>query len=160
MTGLRRQTELPDGVERLATRVIGCAIAVHRSLGPGLVEKLYEEAMAVELEVANIPAQRQARFDVVHRDRVIGLHVIDLLIDRSIVVELKSTERLNDLSRAQTISYLRIADAPLGLIINFNSPVLKDGIIRIFNPMWSGLQRADRASATRSPHSPPSASIP
>ncbi len=116
--------------------------------------------MVIELELANVAVQRQARFDVLHRGRIIGLHVIDLLIDRSIVVELKSTDRLNDLARAQTISYLRIADAPLGLIINFNSPILKDGIIRVFNPMWSGFQSSDRASIPRSPQSPHSATMP
>lgn len=129
---------LPVEIERVSHAVIGCAIEVHRSLGPGLLEKLYEEAMVVELQHVGLMHQRQARFDVRHRGVVVGVHVVDLIVAGSVLVELKSAEAIHDAHVAQVISYLHITNMPLGLLINFNAPVLKAGLKRVINTHWCG----------------------
>ncbi|MGH7131968.1 MAG: GxxExxY protein [Phycisphaerales bacterium] len=138
-TSMRRQTELPAKVEDLARRVIGCAIEVHRRLGPGLLEKVYERALEIELRRAGISARTQVTVPVYYRDEKIGEHVLDMDAEGLIVLELKSAEAVSVVHRATVISYLRVADRPLGLIMNFNTAVLKDGIERFVNLDWSGL---------------------
>jgi GxxExxY protein len=91
----------------ISRHVVGAAIEVHRSLGPGFLEGVYEEALAIELEVRGIPFQRQVRFPVSYRDRCIGESRLDFLIDEEVVVELKEVEALRPIHRAQVLSYLR-----------------------------------------------------
>ena len=115
----------------LTERIIGCAIEVHRELGPGLLESVYHAAMRVELEHAGIRYRAEVPIPVVYRDRIIGEHRLDLFVDDSVVVELKTVQRLDPVFDAQLLTYLRLTGARVGLLINFYSRVLKDGIRRL-----------------------------
>jgi len=116
--------------DKLTEKIIGCAIAVHRELGPGLLESIYESALAIELEDAGIKFCRQMVVPVHYKGRTIGEHRLDLLVDDGVVVEIKSVERHDPVFEAQVLSYLKMAGKHVGLLINFNSKLLKDGIRR------------------------------
>jgi len=113
-------------------------MAVHRALGPGYLENIYEEAMAIELELLGVPFERQHAFSVSYRDHEIGLSRLDFWVDGQVVVELKAVEALIPVHHAQVLSYLRMTRTNLGLLINFNVPLLKNGIRRIVqsNQPW------------------------
>jgi GxxExxY protein len=132
-TGDDLHQELPE-VWRVHTgRIIGCAIEVHRHLGPGLLEKVYEDAMEYELQAAGVAVQRQLAFRVPYKGVLLSEQRLDLLIEGRVVVELKCIEKVNDLHLAQLVSYLRCGNYPLGLLINFNVNQLKQGIYRRIN---------------------------
>jgi GxxExxY protein len=117
--------------ERLSQRIIGCAIEVHRELGPGLLESVYEAALSRELSREGIAFQRQLALPVVYKGEVLGLDFrIDILVEDLVIVELKSVEKLLPIQEAQLLTYMRLARKGLGLLINFNVPLLKDGIVR------------------------------
>ncbi len=118
------------GQDPLTERIIGCAIAVHRELGPGLLESNYEAAMAVELEHQGLRCARQVVFPVMYRGQQIGEHRLDLIVEDAVVVELKSVERMDRIFEAQILTYLRISGKRVGLLINFNSRLLKEGVKR------------------------------
>ena len=111
--------------------VIGCAIEVHRHLGPGLLESVYEAAMAVELELRQLPFQRQVSVPLYYKGILLSDHRIDLVVDRRIVVELKCVSRQDPVHTAQVMTYLRVLNLRLGLLINFSGPVLRQGIKRV-----------------------------
>jgi GxxExxY protein len=115
----------------LAERIIGCGIAVRRALGPGMLESVYESALCLELEAAGIPFARQIGIPLYYRGTLISEHRPDLAVDDLIVVEIKSAERLNQVYTAQVLTYLRVRGLKLGLILNFNSAYLKDGLKRV-----------------------------
>jgi GxxExxY protein len=117
-------------LNKLTERIIGCALEVHRQLSPGLLESVYESAMCIELELAGLEYERQRMVPVVYKGRPIGDHRLDLLVEDTLSVELKSVERLDPLFQAQVLSYPRLTGKPLGLLINFNSRLLKEGIHR------------------------------
>ncbi len=114
----------------LTERIIGCAIEVHRTQGPGLLEATYESALCVELEDHGIKFSRQVPVPVVYKGRNIGEYRIDLLIEDTIIVEIKSVERMDPVFDAQLLTYLRVTSKQVGLLINFNSRLVKDGIKR------------------------------
>ena len=122
--------EFAEKRDPLTERIIGCAIEVHRVLGPGLLETSYEAAMAIELESARLPFQRQLIIPVSYKGRPIGEHRLDFLIDNAVVLELKSVERFDPIFEAQILTYLRLSGKNRGLLINFNSRLLKDGVKR------------------------------
>jgi len=126
-----KRTEPSAAVDQLAREVIGAAIEVHRVLGPGFLESVYEEAVAIELAVRNIPFERQVAIGVEYRGQQIGEGRLDLLVGGAVIVELKAVEALAPIHTAQVISYLKTTGHLLGLLINFNVPVLKEGIRRI-----------------------------
>ncbi len=115
----------------LARAVIDAAVEVHRSLGPGFVESIYEEALAIELNARSIPFERQKVISVNYKERRIGEGRLDLLVASQLLVELKAVETLAPIHKAQIISYLKAAGLQLGLLINFNVPVLRSGIQRV-----------------------------
>jgi len=115
----------------LTERIIGAAIEVHRVLGPGLLESIYEEALCIELKLRGIPFQRQVEVDVVYKGQVIKGQRLDLLIDAEVVVELKSVARLPDVVTAQVLSYLKATGLKRALLINFGCTRLVDGITRL-----------------------------
>jgi len=117
--------------DELARATIGAAIEVHRHLGPGYLESVYEEALAVELAERRIPFSRQPEITVEYKGAKIGKARLDLLIDNRLIVELKTVDQLLAIHKAQVISYLRATGMPLGLLINFNVVVLKQGIKRV-----------------------------
>ena len=117
-------------INALTEKIIGCAIEVHRQLGPGLLEGTYEAALAIELEIAGIHSERQLIFPVVYKGRKIGEYRLDFLVDKQVVVEIKSVERFDPVFEAQVLTYLRVTGARVGLLINFNSRLLHEGIKR------------------------------
>jgi len=118
-------------LEDLARAVVDAAIEVHRELGPGYVEGVYEEAMAVELRIRAISFDRQRPVAMTYKGHSVGGGRIDLLVGDRLIVELKAVEKLLPLHKAQVISYLKARRSSLGLLINFNERLLKDGIQRI-----------------------------
>src|SRR5215211_781333 len=114
----------------LTRRIIGCAIEVHRSLGPGLLEKLYKEAMAIELEMSGLKVERNVKIPVEYKGMSIGDYFIDLLVEDTVILELKSVERHDSIFEAQILSYMKLTNKKIGLLINFNSKMVKDGIKR------------------------------
>ena len=119
-----------DDINKLTEKIIGCAIEAHRHLGPGLLEATYEAALCVEFEEAGLKYQRQPVFPVVYKGRTIGEHRLDLLVENAVVVEIKSVERFDPVFEAQALTYLRITGKKLGLLINFNSKLLRQGVKR------------------------------
>ena len=115
----------------LTERIIGCAIAVHRALGPGLVEATYEEALCIELADERLTFLRQVGVPITYRGRLIGEYRPDLVVEETVVVEIKSVERLIGLHQAQLLAYMRILRLPVGLLLNFNGETLRSGIRRL-----------------------------
>lgn len=114
--------------------VLGCAIRVHKVLGPGLLEGAYEACLAHEITKAGLSCQRQLILPVIYDNQKIDLgYRLDLLIEERVVVEIKSIERLGDIHRAQLLSYLRLGGYRLGYVLNFNVLRMKDGIGRLVN---------------------------
>jgi GxxExxY protein len=128
-----RKRRLPEGEmhDELTERVIGAAIEVHRHLGPGLTESLYEAALCHEFDLRGISYARQVEFDVKYKDKIIGKSRIDLLVANGLIVELKACDAINSIHRAQCITYLRVTGKSISLLINFNVEILKDGIKRV-----------------------------
>ena len=110
--------------DELSGQVIAAAIEVHRQLGPGFLEGVYEQALRIELADRGIPFESQKSIKVCYGGRVVGIHVIDLLVADSLVVELKAVKDLEDIYYAQVKSYLRAMDLKVGLLMNFNSATL------------------------------------
>jgi len=124
---------IPAGEESdaLTEAIIGAAIEVHRHLGPGLNEVLYESALCYEFELRGIGYSRQVETDVVYKGKVIGQTRLDLVVSDRVIVELKACESLSPIHRAQCITYMTITGIKVSLLINFNVPILKDGIKRV-----------------------------
>ncbi|MEN8175428.1 MAG: GxxExxY protein [Pseudomonadota bacterium] len=118
-------------LDQLASRTIGAAIEVHRHLGPGYLEQVYEEALTIELRTREIPHRRQVEFGVNYKGNSVGKNRLDFLIGERLIVELKSVATLNSVHKAQVISYLKSTTLQLGLLINFNVAVLNRGIQRV-----------------------------
>jgi GxxExxY protein len=125
--------EPDEELDELARSVIGAAIEVHRRLGPGLDEALYHGGLCVELRLRLLPFGRQVEVPVSYKGEVIGKRKLDLLVGGRLVVELKAVEVLTALHTAQLRTYLKITNLRLGLLINFNTIILKDGIKRVIN---------------------------
>lgn len=134
MAGRMRQYNLDPELERWTNTVIGAAIEVHRILGPGHLEAMYIAAMCVEFTLRNIPFDRQHHVRLTYKNVTIGEGFVDLLVAGMLVVELKAVVELLPVHEAQVISYLKLTSCKLGLLINFNVPMLKDGIRRLVHP--------------------------
>jgi len=117
--------------DELTGTIIGAAIEVHRVLGPGLLESIYEEALCHELSLRGLAAKRQVEVDVVYKDQIIKGQRLDLLVEGEVVVELKCVSRLPEVAQAQTLSYLKATRLKRALLINFGEKRLVDGIKRI-----------------------------
>jgi GxxExxY protein len=117
--------------DELSRKVIGCAIEVHRNLGPGLLESTYRQCLACELSRANIPFQMEVPIPVRYKElRLDCGYRIDLLVKGDLIVEIKSIETLLPIHQAQILTYMRLAKVPIGLLINFNLTKLQNGIKR------------------------------
>ena len=122
----------PDaGLDRLAYRVIGCALEVHKHLGPGFLESVYEEALSLELQRQEISFARQHEVAIDYKGDPVGMGRLDFLVDEQLIVELKATDALAPIHTAQVLSYLRMTGCKLGLLINFNVTMLRQGVERI-----------------------------
>jgi len=122
----------PDSdFNELTHAVIGAAMEIHRELGPGYLEGVYEHAMCVELALRGIPFVRQRPFPVVYKGQLVGEGRLDLLVREILVVELKAVDALLPVHKAQALHYLKALDLPLALLINFKVPILRAGVQRI-----------------------------
>ena len=117
--------------DALTGKIIGAAIEVHRLLGPGLLESIYEEALCHELTLRGIEFERQVEVDVIYKGHVIKGQRLDVLVEREVIVELKAVSRLPDVAKAQTLSYLKATSLKRALLINFGDKRLVDGITRL-----------------------------
>ena len=122
-------------LNQLSYQIINAAINIHKELGPGLLESVYQSCMVIEFRYMNIKAESEVALPVIYRGEKVqeeGFR-IDLLVEDTVIVELKSVVKLKDVHKKQLLTYLRIANKPLGLLINFNEAILKNGINRIIN---------------------------
>ncbi|MBA3938055.1 MAG: GxxExxY protein [Planctomycetes bacterium] len=122
-----------ENLNALTEAVIGAAIEVHRHLGPGFLEAVYEEALVREFHRARIPCERQVMVPVWYKGDMVGEARLDLLVDKKLILELKAVESMAAVHHAQMISYLRATTLTLGLLINFNVSNLLQGVRRIAN---------------------------
>jgi GxxExxY protein len=120
-----------ENLDALGKHIVDCAFQVHKTLGPGLTENIYAEAFACELEDKNIAFEREKNIPVQYKNRKLNVNYrLDLLIENSIIVELKCVEKLLPLHEAQILTYLKLTNLRLGYLINFNVPIIKEGLKR------------------------------
>ena len=122
----------PSQNDLLTEKIIGFAIEVHRHLGPGLLESAYEECLCYELTQSGLVFRRQVPLPIVYK----GVHLdcgyrLDLVIEQQVILELKTVERLLPIHDAQLLTYMKLSSIPTGLLLNFNTPILKDGLRRL-----------------------------
>jgi GxxExxY protein len=123
------QKEFP--LKDITEKIIACAIEVHSTLGPGLLESVYEEALAHEFTLRGINYEKQKEINLKFKGKEIGKHRIDFLVENEVVLELKAVESMHNIFEAQILTYLRAMNKRVGLLINFNVERLKDGIKRL-----------------------------
>ena len=122
---------IPAELNKLATRVIGAALEVHRELGPGYLESVYDAALEIQFRENGIGYERQKPIAVSYKGQLVGQARLDFYIESMLVLEVKAVESLAPVHRAQLISYLKITHCRIGLVINFNERLLRDGIMRV-----------------------------
>jgi len=121
-------------VNDLTGGVIGAAIEVHKALGPGLMESTYEECLCIELELRNLPYERQREIPITYKGVNLDCaYQLDIVISNQLIVELKACESIQPIHEAQLLTYLKLSGIKVGLLINFNVPALKEGIKRLVN---------------------------
>ena len=122
-------------INEISSKIIKAAITVHRELGPGLLESVYQACMLIELLNLRMEVQSEVNLPIVYRKQEVEGQVfrLDLLVDNKVIVELKSVYKIEPVHKKQLLTYMRLAQKPLGLLINFNEVLLKDGITRIIN---------------------------
>ena len=121
-------------LNNLSRQILGSAIEVHRLLGPGLLESAYEECLCREFSIRSIQFERQKTLPVEYKGIKLDCgYRLDLVVENTTVVELKSVAKIEPIHKAQLLTYLKLARLPLGLLLNFNVPVMKNGILRIVN---------------------------
>ncbi|GAB1856670.1 GxxExxY protein [Flavobacteriaceae bacterium MHTCC 0001] len=119
---------------KLTELIIGCAIEVHRTLGPGLLESAYQECLLFELKSKGLKVKKELALPIQYKDITLNHgYRIDLLIEDKVVIELKTVETFTDVHTAQILTYMRLGNYPLGLLINFHTKLLKNGIKRFIN---------------------------
>lgn len=122
---------MPTNLDELGRQIVDSCFQVHKNLGPGLLENIYEEALACELSDRNIPFETQKIVPIQYKHHHLkAIYKLDLIIDGKIVVELKCVERILPIHEAQILTYMKLTQTRLGFLINFNTPVIKDGIKR------------------------------
>lgn len=131
---IERMSKVEEAAQRdpLTARVIGAAIEVHRELGPGLLESTYEACLTFELAARGLHVQRQTELPVIYKGQRIDCgYRIDLVVEREVVVELKAIEAITSVHEAQLLTYLRLSGLRVGLLLNFNVKLLKNGLVRM-----------------------------
>jgi GxxExxY protein len=112
--------------------IVGASLEVHRNLGPGLLESVYEECLLYELKERDLFVAAQARVPVIYKDKILDCHFrIDIWVERKVIIELKAVEVINPIHMAQMITYLKLTGNHLGMLINFNEALIKNGIKRV-----------------------------
>jgi GxxExxY protein len=126
--------DIKDKSNHISNIIIGSAIEIHKTLGPGLLESVYEDCLCYELSQQKIEYARQVNLPLTYKDAKINAGLrIDLIVDDLVIVELKAVEKVIPVHKSQLLTYLKITKKWLGLLINFNVPILKDGVERIVN---------------------------
>jgi GxxExxY protein len=126
--------ELSEEINNLSYQIIGCAIEVHKILGPGLLESAYQKCLIFELKKAGFKVEKEISLPITYKSIELDhSYRIDILVNNQIVIELKTVEELTEVHKAQVLTYLKLGDFPLGLLINFNSKILKNNIKRYIN---------------------------
>ena len=125
---------IPERVNHLSSIIFDCALTIHRKLGPGLLENIYEECLVYELRSRGLKIESQVSLPIVYQElKIENAYRIDILVEDSIIIEIKAVEAIQPVHEAQLLTYLRLTNHRLGLLINFNSPLIKDGIRRMAN---------------------------
>ena len=123
-------------INELSSKIIGAAIEVHKALGPGLLESAYEECLGLELGLRGASLERQKPLRVEYKGRKLDCgYRLDMVVENAIILELKSCEKIEPIHRAQLLTYLKLSGLNLGLLLNFNVTVMRDGIVRIVNKL-------------------------
>ena len=123
-------------INELSSKIIGAAIEVHKTLGPGLLESAYEECLCHEFGLRGLSNARQKPLPVTYKGIELDCgYRLDIVVENLIILELKSSEKIEPIHKAQLLTYLKLSDLHLGLILNFNVPFMKDGIVRIVNKL-------------------------
>lgn len=123
-----------ESLNRITESIIGASIEVHRALGPGLLESAYEACLTFELVQRGLKLEQQKHLPVIYQEVKLDCgYRLDLLVEEAVIVEIKAVDRLAPIHKAQLLSYLRLSGCKVGLLINFNVKVLKDGIRRVVN---------------------------
>jgi GxxExxY protein len=118
-------------INQITEKIIGCSIEVHKQLGPGLLESAYEECLYYELKSIGLNVKKQLALPLIYKDiKLDAGYRIDLLVENKVIVEIKSVDALAEIHKAQLMTYLKLADIKVGLLLNFNVVRLKDGIVR------------------------------
>lgn len=144
-----KHRDIPPELNDLTRQIVGCAIEVHRALGPGLLERLYEQAFEHELRLQNLHVDRQVPVTLAYKGLDLSGQFLDLVVAGRVVVELKAVERVADVHLAQLVSYMHAGRYPLGLLINFHVPVLRSGVFRRVNRSALTIQGIPSASSAR-----------
>ena len=123
-----------EEVNKITGKILECAYKVHTELGPGLLESAYEECLAYELAKSGLKIEKQKPLPLIYEEVKLEIgYRIDILVENQVVIEIKSVEKLNDVHTAQTLTYLKLSECKVGLLINFNVKSLKQGIKRLIN---------------------------
>lgn len=129
-----KEVRVPAEIELLAKQTVHAALTVHRALGPGLLESAYQQCLAIELGLSAITIEREKILPLVYRGHSIETaYRLDLIVGGKLLVELKAVENIAPIHEVQVLTYLKLLRLPLGLLINFNVPLIKDGISRVLN---------------------------
>lgn len=121
-------------INELSSRIIGAAIEVHKALGPGLLESAYEECLCHELDIRGISFERQKPLPIIYKGIKLDCgYRLDVVVEEAIILELKACEKVEPIHKAQLLTYLKLCQLNLGLLLNFNTAAMKDGIVRIVN---------------------------
>lgn len=121
-------------INQITETIIGAAIEVHKAIGPGLLESAYEACLAFEIHQRGLNVKTQVPLPVIYKDVQLDCgYRLDLLVEYRVIVELKAVETLNDVHKAQLLSYLKLSGLQVGLLINFNEKILKNGLVRLVN---------------------------
>jgi GxxExxY protein len=129
-----KEVQVSAEIESLAKQTVQAALAVHRALGPGLLESAYQQCMAIELSLAGLSVEREKLLPLIYRGHSIETaYRLDLIVGGKLLVELKAVDAIAPVHEVQVVTYLKLLKLPLGLLINFNVPLIKNGISRILN---------------------------
>jgi GxxExxY protein len=127
--------DITDSIDQLTERIIGCAIAVHTALGPGLLESIYYDCLVIELLASGLRVERDRGVPVLYRGQRVRHDLrLDLVVEGCVIIEIKAIERLHPLHQAQLITYLKLTGLPAGLLLNFNATTLRAGLKRVDHP--------------------------
>ena len=121
-------------MNQLSSRIIGAAIEVHKNLGPGLLESAYEECLCHELSIQGLLFEKQKPLSIDYKGKKLDCgYRLDIVVEKAVIIELKSCEKIEPIHKAQLLTYLKLSGLNLGLILNFNVSLMRDGIVRIVN---------------------------